>query len=88
MVSKKANCILETLSYTLPMQKLTVNNANIRINESTTLVDFGDIADVEISVDANVEVRYLFLPKERGSYYRNVSVAENVIFSGKAIFSE
>jgi hypothetical protein len=33
------------------MQKLTLDKANIRIKESSVIVDFGDIANAEIFVE-------------------------------------
>ncbi len=70
------------------MQKLTLDKANIRIKESSVIVDFGDIANAEIFVEWSVDVQYLLLPKSRGTYVRNISLASGAVFSGRAIFSE
>lgn len=67
------------------MQKLTLTHTNIRINTSTRIVDFGEVPQSSIFVEGSVEVQYLFLPKQPGTYSRNIILQGGVRFIGRGL---
>ncbi len=79
---KKANCIFWKNSYTPDMQKMTINNANIRITENSYLIDTGELSTVDISVEAGVSFFYTFVPTQSGHYIRHIDIATGAFFYG------
>lgn len=52
------------------MQKITINNANIRINKDSIIFDNGDLTYVTIFIEENVSLKYCFVPQSPGEFHR------------------
>ncbi len=67
------------------MQKMTINNANVRISEDTLIFDTGEFSHVTLSIDTGVTVQYTLVLLSDGIYDRHIDIATGSTFSGTAI---
>ncbi len=67
------------------MKKYTLTNSTISIDDTGFVFDDGNVEDVEITVEAWINLSYCFIPKKEWSYKRTIILKEWAKLKGTTI---